>query len=148
MKVNFKKSERLLNTFCKERGLKHSKKREEVLKAFLKAHRHISTYELHSLMLKKGLRVGYSTVFRTLKLLVEAGIALKIDLGKGEVYFEPKLGYKHHDHFVCIKCGRIIEFSEPKIEELQDKIAKEKRFEAKDHRLVIYGLCSKCRGNG
>lgn len=145
MKVNFKKEVRLFNSFCAERGLKHSKKREEVLKTFLSIHRHLSVYELYDIMRKKGIKVGYSTVFRAMKLLVEAGIASVIDLGKGESYFEHKWGHRHHDHLVCIKCGRAIEFLEPKIEELQDRIAEINRFEAKKHSLVIYGFCSKCR---
>ncbi len=148
MKINFKNEEEVFADFCKKKGLKHSKKREEVLETFLGIKRHFSTYDLYEMMRKKGIKIGYSTVFRTMKLLVEAGIASAVDLGKGEIYFEHKWKRIHHDHLVCIKCGRIVEFLEPKIEELQNKIAKEKGFEVKSHRLVIYGLCSKCRKNG
>jgi len=146
MKTKFKfKEEEILRRFRLKQGLKHSSKRHEVLKAFLGTEGHIDTQGLYDILRKQGKRIGYSTVWRTLKFLVRAGLAREVRLGDKETRFEHLYAHAHHDHLVCIGCGRTVEFLEPKIEELQDRVAKRHRFNAQHHSLVIYGFCKDCR---
>jgi Fur family ferric uptake transcriptional regulator len=131
------------NDFCIKQGLKNSKQRDKVVNTFLRTERHIGSFELYDIIRRKDKKIGYSTVYRTLKLLVEAGIAQTVSYGE-EVHFEHKLGHKHHDHFICDKCGATIEFSNPTIEHMQEKLAKKHNFSAREHSLIIYGTCKKC----
>lgn len=137
------KSIQHFNNFCIKKNLKNSKQRAKVVDAFLQNERHISSYELYDTIRRNDKKIGYSTVYRTLKLLVEAGIAQIVDYCN-EVHFEHKLGHRHHDHFICDKCGATIEFSGPMIENIQKKLAKKYKFSLREHSLIIYGTCKKC----
>ena len=129
--------------YCSAKGLKNSKQRDKVADVFLKTEEHISALDLYDLMRKDNIGIGYSTVYRTLNLLVDAGLAREIDIGD-ELHFEHKLGHKHHDHFLCVKCGKAIEFSSPKIEKIQNRFAAKYNFSPQKHSLIIYGLCKEC----
>ncbi|MFQ5951953.1 MAG: transcriptional repressor [Candidatus Omnitrophota bacterium] len=130
--------------FLKKKNLKLTKQREEILKIFLKTGRHLSVEDLYNTARKKDPKVGHATVFRTLKLLCEADIANEVRLGDKIVRFEPKMGHEHHDHLVCVKCGKLIEAMDPVIERLQEKLCKKYNFLPKNHRMEIFGLCKKC----
>ena len=88
--------------------------------------------------------IGYATVYRTLKLFNECGIAEERNFGDGQARYEPCAGDAHHDHLVCTACGAIIEFEDTRIEELQQKVAEEQGFTIVSHRLELYGLCAQC----
>lgn len=138
------KSREYFKAYCSAKGLKNSKQRDKVVEIFLKTEEHISALDLYNLMRKDDTKVGYSTIYRTLKLLVDAGLAREIQIGD-ELHFEHKLGHKHHDHFLCQKCGKAIEFSSPKIERMQDNLANKFGFLPQKHSLIIYGICKECR---
>ena len=140
-----KKEQKVFEDFRLQRKLKKSEQRNQVIEKFLALEKHVSALELYTEMKKQGSAVGYSTVYRTLKLLAESGLAREVDFGSGETYFEHKFQHKHHDHLLCLNCGRTIEFSSPKIENLQSQIANKNKFKPQAHNLVIYGLCEKCR---
>jgi Fur family transcriptional regulator, ferric uptake regulator len=139
------KEMKVFKDFCLQRKLKKSGQRNQIIEKFLTLEKHVSALELYAEMKKQGLTVGYSTVYRTLKLLAESGLAREVNFGDGEIHFEHKFQHKHHDHLLCLNCGRTIEFSSPKIENLQSQIANKNKFKPKAHNLVIYGLCEKCR---
>jgi Fur family ferric uptake transcriptional regulator len=130
--------------YCNKTGLKQSSKRYKVVNLFLKTEEHISAFTLFEKLKKQGNKIGYSTVYRTLRLLAKADLAQTIKFG-GEIHFEHKFGHKHHDHFICSKCGKTIEFTSPTIERIQNQLAKKHNFQTQKHTLIIYGLCSKCR---
>ena len=97
-------------------------------------------------MSKKRLpTIGYATIYRTLKLLCECGICRKLRVENGISRYEPLYGHEHHDHLICLKCGRFIEVVNLDIEKLQEKIAKAEGFILMRHRLVMYGICKSCR---
>ncbi len=135
---------KILGKFIKEKGLRHTPQREDVLKVFLASEKHVSADELHKLVRKKHPTIGYTTVYRTLKLLAEAGLCDETDFGDGIARFEHKYGHEHHDHLVCIKCGRYIEVAKPEIEKLQDELTRESGFTPLRHKLQIFGVCSEC----
>ena len=140
-----KKEQKVFEDFRLRRKLKRSEQRNRVIEKFLALERHVSALELYNEMRNQGIDVGYSTVYRTLRLLAESGLARKVDFGKGETHFEHKFRHRHHDHLVCLNCGRTIEFSSPRIENLQNQIAKKHKFKPRAHNLIIYGLCERCR---
>ena len=144
MKTVFKEEE-ILREFRRQRGFKNSQKRIEVLKAFVGTEGHIDTQGLYDLLRKRGKGVGYSTVWRTLRLLVQAGLAREIHLTDRPTRFEHLYAHRHHDHLLCLRCGKAIEFLEPKIERLQNQVANRYNFNSERHSLIIYGLCQRCR---
>ena len=130
--------------FLKGKGLKLTKQREEILNVFLKTEKHLSTEDLYRIAKKKDCTIGQTTVFRTLKLLCEAGIAREIDLGDRRRRFEHKCGHEHHDHIICTRCGKSIEAVNPEIEKLQNELCKRFNFVPTNHRLEIFGICKQC----
>ena len=131
--------------FAKKKKLKLTRQREGILDEFLSAGRHVSAEDLYGIVKKKHPSVGRATVFRTLKLLCEADIAREVFLGDKIKRFEPYYKQKHHDHLVCVRCGRVIEAVEPEIERLQDVLCKKVGFSPQSHKLEIFGFCKKCR---
>ena len=139
------KEKDIFTGFLKEKGLKLTGQREEVLSAFLKTEKHVSVEELYDAIKKKEPAIGHATVFRTLKLLKDAGIARQVDLGQRMVRYEHKYGHEHHDHLICVNCGRLVEACDERIESLQDALCKRYGFLPKSHKMEIFGLCSRCR---
>lgn len=132
------------NEYVRRKGLKNTSQRMIILEAFLNSDSHFSTEDLYLQLRKDHPRIGYATVHRTLKLLAECGVALELNFGDGQTRFEPLNVDQHHDHLVCTECGLIIEFSEPKIEKLQEQVASRYNFKIERHRHELYGLCSTC----
>lgn len=122
--------------------LKRSEQRETILDVFLETEEHLSVDDLLALVHRRRSDVGRTTVYRTLKLLREAGLASELQVG-GETRFERHYNREHHDHLICEECGEIIEFQSPDIERLQEEIARKLGFTIKGHRHQIYGLCQR-----
>lgn len=129
--------------FLRQNRLKRSEQREVILDAFLRSDRHLSVEDLLHLVQRRRPDIGRTTVYRTLKLLQQAGLASQLDV-RGQSRFEHEYKRQHHDHFICNGCGEIIEFSSPEIETLQDEIAAGLGFVIQGHRHQIYGLCRRC----
>ena len=136
---------KIFSDFLVKKGLKTTNQRKIILQTFLNSRSHCSTEDLYLKIRKKYPKIGYATVHRTLKLLVECGVAIEQRFGDGHARFEPLQLDKHHDHLVCQECGLIIEFEAPQIEELQKLVAATHEFTIKKHRHELYGLCSRCR---
>ena len=124
-------------------GLKHTKQRDVILIAFLDTHEHISAEQLYQVVIKEAPRIGYTTVYRTLKLLVDAGLAQEHRFDDGLTRYEVE--HAHHDHLVCLQCGKIIEFKSELIEDTQIAIADGYGFKVLRHRHELYGHCSDCQ---
>ena len=131
--------------YLKKKGLKLTDQRRIILDVFLKTERHLSVEDLYHIAKKKDPSIGQATVFRTLKLLCEADIAKEVNLGDGKTRYEHKYGREHHDHLVCLKCGRFIEAVDPKIERLQNELCKRHGFIAQRHKTEIFGICNRCK---
>ncbi|MBI3247241.1 MAG: transcriptional repressor [Deltaproteobacteria bacterium] len=135
----------IFRQWIKEQGLKATSQREDIAQVFLAANRHISVEELYSEVRHVNPRVGYATVYRTMKLLIECGLAVERHFADGQARFEKVEEERHHDHIICERCGRIIEFVDPQIEQMQAKVARQYGFLATDHKMEIYGICQECR---
>jgi Fur family ferric uptake transcriptional regulator len=141
-------AEEWIETFhaqLKERGLKSTAQRDEIAQAFYRMGRHISAEELYGEVKQANPHVGYATIYRTLKLLKECELVSERHFDEGQARYEV-LGERHHDHFICERCGRIIEFENPQIERLQQAIAQEIGASLTRHKVELYGLCRDCRG--
>jgi len=135
-----------LKRILKEKQLKFTRQREVVLRALYENEGHFSPEEIHRLIRAGSpeLRVGIATVYRTLALLEEEGLAESISFGKAGKRYE--IGHKkHHDHLICIRCGKIIEFVDEVIEARQEEVGKKFDFAITDHTMKILGLCKECR---
>ncbi len=134
----------LFNTYLDEKGLKSTKQRYYIADTFFRTNTHISLDELFRKVRRKFPKIGFATVYRTMRLLTECGLAIERQFGDGQTRYEnvPKDG--HHDHIICIKCSRIEEFHNQKIEELQEETAKKLGFKVIRHKLELYGYCRNC----
>lgn len=123
------------------RGLKHTRQRDLILEAFFEGGGHTSIDELLGRVQVRMPGVGYATVYRSLKLFVEAGVAHERHFQDGQSRYEPVLTDDHHDHLICTSCGRIFEFEDPVIEARQAEVAARHGFVVTSHRHEIYGSC-------
>ena len=128
-----------------KKGLKRTSQRDLILDVFLRTERHLSNEDLYRLVQEEDASVGQTTVYRTLKLLTEAGLAREVRFGDGRTHYEHNYKHEHHDHMICSECGRIIEFYSAELEALQDAMAAKHRFEISQHLLRIIGVCAECR---
>ena len=132
-----------LAKYLEKNNLKQTRQREMILAAFLGAKRHVTSEDLYQLVREQHPNIGYTTVYRTMKLLVEAGLATERHFDDGITRYETE--HEHHDHLVCIKCGRMQELECDEIEERQREIAKGYGFQVLRHRHELYGHCAACR---
>ena len=135
----------LLQEHMVKRGLRSTDQRRLIVETFFQAPNHISIEELLSQVRAQDPKVGYATVYRTLKLLTECGVAFERKFGDGLTRYELADDSSHHDHLICVDCGKIIEFEEPQIEELQECIAARHGFIVKSHKHEMYGSCADCQ---
>ena len=126
-------------------GLKRTAQRELILEVFLRTEEHLSSERLYDLARAKDDSLGHTTVYRTLKLLTECGLAREVRFGDGRAYYEHNYKHEHHDHMICTECGAIIEFLSPEIETLQDEMAARYGFLVTQHSLRLFGLCATCQ---
>ena len=132
--------------YIERKGLKHSRQRDLIAEAFFGAEGHVTVEELVARARRDDPRVSVATVYRTMKLLVDCGLASARQFGDGQTRFEPTAGREHHDHLICTSCGTIVEFANARIEALQESVAFQHGFEVERHKLELYGICSRCRG--
>lgn len=133
-----------LNHHLSKNRLKSTKQRDAIVSTFFEMEgRHVKIEELLEAVRKKNSAIGYATVYRTLMLLVEAGVAHQRHFNDGQSRFEVDSPH-HHDHLICTECNKIIEFENDIIEEEQHKVAKKHKFKLTGHRMELYGVCSNC----
>lgn len=134
----------ILSDYLKKKDLKLTDQRKIILDSFLAIETHVTAEELYDRLKQNHPNIGVATVYRTLKLLGECGLANEIKFSDGIARYEHLLGHQHHDHLICLKCGQYIEVCDPAIEELQEKLAERNRFQIKSHRMELYGICKDC----
>lgn len=134
---------RTLASYLEENNLKNTKQREAILDVFLGATGHITSDDLFQQVRELHPNIGYTTVYRTMKLLCDAGLASERHFDDGITRYE--IAHEHHDHLVCTRCGKIIEFECRMIEDTQNEIAARYGFRVLRHRHELYGHCPDCR---
>jgi len=130
--------------YIKKHKLRFTKQREVILKAFLEKGGHLGIDELYYQLRRQHHNLGYTTVYRTLKLLNEAHVVSEVNFSGRRRRYERQLSTSHHDHFVCLKCNKVIEFFDPVIEKRQAELCRKRKFKSQSHKLEIFGLCKEC----
>lgn len=132
------------NQQIKQAGLKVTGPRVKILGILEKSHkRHLSAEDVYKELLSQEEDIGLATVYRVLTQFESAGLVNRRHFDGGQSVFELNSG-EHHDHLVCLNCGRVVEFTDPLIELRQAEIAAQEGFEIKDHALIVYGICTRC----
>jgi Fur family transcriptional regulator, ferric uptake regulator len=144
-KGDMKREHEILIGFLKQKGLKQTDQREKILDIFLSNVKHVSADELHATIRKSDPRIGFSTVYRTLKILTECGLAREVNFGDGRARFERALDKGQHGHLICTNCGKTEEFAIATIEKSIKQISTNVGFRPLGHRLEVYGLCKRCQ---
>ena len=135
----------LLATHMARKGLRSTDQRRLIVETFFASNDHVSIEQLLASVRSRDPKVGYATVYRTLKLLTECGVAYERRFGDGLARYELADDVTHHDHLICVECASIVEFEEPRIEVLQEEIAGRYGFELRSHKHEMYGVCPACR---
>ena len=128
-------------SFVSEEGIKATRQRAEILDIFLNSSGHKDLAQIHDQVTKLNPRIGYTTVYRTLKLLTRLGLAAQRKFADGETRYESTAEGTHHDHLICLGCGKILEFEDDGLESLQHRIARRHGFKIFHHRMELYGYC-------
>ena len=127
------------------RGLKTTRQRDLIVDTFFSQPGHLSVEELLEKVTARDRSIGAATVYRTMKILTDAGLASARHFEGGQTRYEAALDRHHHDHLICTSCGRIVEFENERIEELQERVAEQQGFKVTHHKLELYGLCRLCQ---
>jgi len=134
-----------LQTYMDRKGLRSTAQRRLVTDIFFESEGHLSIEDLLAAVRVVDAKVGYATVYRTLKLLKECGLAYERHFGDGVSRYEVARDDEHHDHLICTGCKRIVEFEDDRIERLQEELAASHGFVLRRHKHELYGLCADCR---
>ena len=130
--------------FLARSGLKTTRQREQIVRAFFAAGRHVSAEELYHQIRSQDATLGLVTVYRTLKLLRQAGLATERKFGDAYARFDPNPADWAHHHLICTRCGKIQEFEDPALRSLGSKVARSHDFTVTEQRLELYGICREC----
>jgi Fur family ferric uptake transcriptional regulator len=126
-------------------GLRSTEQRRRVTEMFFTSTEHLSIEDLLDRVRIEEPKIGYATVYRTLKLLKECGLAFERHFGDGVSRYEVAWADEHHDHLICIECEKIIEFKDDAIEDLQHNVSAKLGFKLVRHKLELYGICADCQ---
>jgi len=141
----FKKEREIFLEHIQNTGLRRTEQRELIMEIFLGTEEHLTIEGLHRLVQKIDDSIGHTTVYRTLRLLTDAGLAREVRFGDNKTYYEHHYNHAHHDHMICTGCGKVIEFYSEDIEALQDQMADKFGFTPTHHSLRMWGICSECK---
>src|SRR5262249_36740031 len=130
--------------YLRGQSLRLTHQRQTIVEVFLKSTGHVDLDDLYLKVMKLDRRIGQSTIYRTMKLLVQSGLAHAHHFSDAPTRYEVAVEGQHHDHLICTVCGKILEFENPTIEKLQDEVADSFGFKIHTHRMELYGECREC----
>ena len=136
-----------LKEYVSKKHLKSTKQRDIIIDEFFSyPGHHVTVEELYEKVKKRYPKIGYTTIYRTLRLFKDCDLAFERNFGDGRARYEPvKFEGEHHDHLICIGCGKITEFENRQVEYYSKEVARLNDFEVTNHKLELYGYCSSCR---
>ena len=133
-------------TYLREHNLPVTPQRVAIAEVILGGDRHYSADDVARELGQRGVAVGTATIYRTIEVLVTSGLAVERDFGEGFKRYESARGMPHHEHLICTVCGRVIEFEDERLDRMTTLLADAHGFTRERHRLVIEGVCDRCRG--
>ena len=134
----------IFKDFLKQHHLRWTPQRKSILKVFLEQQGHVPIDDLHKKVQAQDPTIGIATLYRTMKLLIDAGLA-EIHTFKEKTTYEHLYQVRHHDHLICKICGKTVEFEHPLIEKYQREVCERHGFTLKSHRMELFGICNKCQ---
>jgi len=138
--------ETIFKRYLRSKGLKFTPERRFILEAVLSLSGHFDVERLYDKLHRKTGEISLATVYRSIPHLIKSGLIKEVMRCQDRPQYEKSFGYPHHDHLVCIGCGKIVEFKDDEIEELQDRVCRKYGFKPTEHRLGIRGYCRNCQG--
>ena len=142
---NIREAEGIFLQHLRRVGLKQTEQRNAILRTFLETREHLSIDELHRLVKKTDPRIGFTTVYRTLKLLAGCGLASEVAFHDGIARYEHQYNRRSHHHMVCTECGASVEFFSEQVGAIEREIGHKHRYVTTRHTFQIYGVCEECR---
>lgn len=143
-KENVQRLRQQLDSYMAQQGLRSTGQRRIIVDQFFRTKGHVTIDDLLEQVRSEDSGIGYATVYRTMKMLASGGIANEHKFTDGMTRYELADEETHHDHLICIECGRIQEFEEPLIEQLQERVATQYKFRIVEHKHELYGVCAQC----
>lgn len=144
-RTGMKNPQDVLLDYLQAKGLKMTPQRRVILDIFLETKGHLTAEEIYDRVKNEEPGIGQATVYRTMKLLAEAGLAKEVDFSEGVTRYEPDYGHEHHDHLICENCRKTIEICDDDIERLQVEVAGRHGFKLTGHKMYLFGVCQDCR---
>ena len=135
----------ILKEILHKEGLRYTQQRQAIWDELRLSDKHRDAEEIFFALRKRGLKISRATVYRTIDVLVKNNLLDKLDIGDGRARFEYNAKYLHHDHLICTSCGKIVEFHNNEIEQLQTEIAKQYKFQLLHHNHQLFGICKDCK---
>ena len=129
----------------RDQHLPVTRQRDLIAQTVLMSDEHLSVEAIQRALMERGERVGTATIYRTLDVLVRSGLVRAHDFGEGFKRYEPMPQQAYHEHLICLRCGKVVEFQNERLERMIPIIADEHAFEHQRHRVEVYGLCQECR---
>jgi len=142
---NLHEAQSIFKNHLRRVGLKQTAQRDIILRAFLDTRDHLSTDELYRLVKKKDAGIGFTTVYRTLKLLAECGLASEVAFNDGITRYEALYNRRNHHHMVCTECDSSVEFFSPDIERIEQEVGRANHYLPTRHTFQVYGICEACQ---
>ncbi|MBU0515659.1 MAG: transcriptional repressor [Proteobacteria bacterium] len=131
--------------FIRRRGMRYTPERETIILEIFSRHDHFDVDELYLRLHRQGVRVSKASIYRTLPLLIEAGLITEVFFEDGHMHYEHTFGHEQHCHLRCTECRRVIEFFDASLEKLEDRLVRDYDFQISGYSLEVFGLCPQCR---
>ncbi len=140
-----KSEQQIFQDYIRERGLRRTPEREEILGEIFAIHGHFDVDELYLVLKGKGSKVSKASIYRALPLFIDCGLIREVDFSDGHWHYEHIYGHAHHSHLRCLSCGEIQEFEEPALKLLEEQLAQRYCYHIKGHQLQVHGYCAVCK---
>ena len=128
-----------------QHGLRKTPERFAILEEIYRRNDHFDAETLYNEMLRQQYRVSRATVYNTLELLLTCDLVSRLQFGKNQAQYEKSYGYKQHDHIICVDCKKVVEFCDPRIQQIQSMMGELLNFRITHHSLQMYGICGTCQ---
>lgn len=135
----------IFQDYIRQRGLRRTPEREEILRQIFAVHGHFDVDGLYLQLKGQGSKVSKASIYRALPLFIDCGLIREVDFRDGHWHYEHIYGHDHHNHLRCLGCGEIREFEEPPLQFLEELLARTYNYRIKGHQLQVYGYCAACR---
>jgi Fur family ferric uptake transcriptional regulator len=145
IRITMKSEIEVFRQFIRNKGLRNTPEREQVVKAIFSIHDHFDVDELHLLVRRQNEKISKATIYRTLPLLLESGLIQEAYFEDGHLHYEHIYGHEHHCHLRCLECGIVMEFTEETVKDVEQKVGERYDFQVAGHKLEVYGYCTKCK---